>query len=40
MDIFKNKDIKFETNSMSTIIETNDLISLFNFIEKLNDHLF
>jgi uncharacterized protein (TIGR00106 family) len=40
VNILKNDDIKFKTNPMSTIIETNDLISLFKIIEKLNNHLF
>jgi uncharacterized protein (TIGR00106 family) len=38
--ILKNSNLKFETNPMSTTIETNDLESLFNMINKLNDKLF
>ena len=38
--ILRNSDVKFETNSMSTIIETNNLNSLFRIIENLNEHLF
>lgn len=36
----KYSNIKFKTNPMSTIIETTDLKSLFDLIEKLNNHLF
>ena len=40
INILRNSEIKFETNSMSTIIETNNLNSLFRIIENLNEHLF
>ncbi len=36
----KYSNIKFKTNPMSTIVETTDLKSLFDLIEKLNNHLF
>jgi uncharacterized protein (TIGR00106 family) len=35
-----NTDIKFKINPMSTTVETTDLKSLFNLIEKLNNQLF
>jgi uncharacterized protein (TIGR00106 family) len=38
--ILANSNIKYETNPMSTTVEVNDLKSLFNLIEKLNDKLF
>jgi len=40
VEILKISSIKFETNPMSTTVEVNDLKSLFNLIEKLNDKLF
>jgi uncharacterized protein (TIGR00106 family) len=38
--ILKNSNLKFDTNPMSTTIESNDLMSIFNLIEKLNEKLF
>jgi len=38
--ILRNSDIKFKTNPMSTVIETNDLMSLFKTVNSLNEHLF
>jgi len=38
--ILKNSNIKYDINPMSTTVEINDLISLFNLIEKLNEKLF
>ncbi len=38
--ILNKSGIKFKTNPMSTIIETKDLISLFNIVENLNEELF
>ena len=40
IEIIKNSNVKFETNPMSTTIETDDLSSLFNLIKKLNEKLF
>lgn len=40
VEILKNSNIKYEINPMSTTVEVNDLTSLFNLIEKLNDKLF
>lgn len=34
IDILKEENIKFETNAMSTIIETEDLDTLFDVIKK------
>jgi uncharacterized protein (TIGR00106 family) len=38
--ILKNTDIKFKTNPMSTTVETDNLTSLFELVEKLNNKLF
>ena len=38
--ILKKDNIKFVTNPMSTIIETNDLESLFNVVSNINKELF
>jgi uncharacterized protein (TIGR00106 family) len=35
-----NTSVNFKTNPMSTTVETTDLKSLFDLIEKLNNHLF
>ena len=40
VEIIKNSNVKFATNPMSTTVEVNDLMSLFNIIEKLNNKLF
>ena len=38
--ILKNSNLKYDTNPMSTTIESKDLTSIFNLIEKLNKKLF
>ena len=38
--ILENSNLKFETNPMSTTIESKDLMNIFNLIEKLNEKLF
>lgn len=38
--IIKNSNINFKTNPMSTTVEIDNLSSLFNLIEKLNEKLF
>jgi len=38
--ILRDSDIKFKINPMSTVIETNDLKSLFKIVDSLNEHLF
>ena len=40
IEIIKNSNVKFETNPMSTTVEIDNLSSLFNLIEKLNEKLF
>ncbi|MDX1799154.1 MAG: MTH1187 family thiamine-binding protein [Candidatus Lokiarchaeia archaeon] len=40
VEIIKNSNVKFETNPMSTTVEIDNLSSLFNLIEKLNEKLF
>lgn len=40
VEILKKSNIKFEVNPMSTTVEIDNLTSLFNLIEKLNDELF
>jgi len=38
--ILRENNIKYKTNPMSTIIETNDLMSIFKIVEKMNEELF
>ncbi|MCJ2513188.1 MAG: MTH1187 family thiamine-binding protein [Candidatus Thermoplasmatota archaeon] len=38
--ILRENNIKYKTNPMSTIIETNDLMSIFKIVEKINEELF
>jgi uncharacterized protein (TIGR00106 family) len=40
IEILKRSNIKFDVNPMSTTIEIDDLKSLFNLVEKLNNKLF
>ena len=39
IDIIKKYDVKFETNAMSTVIETDKIEILFYIIEEANDTL-
>jgi len=34
IDILKRNDVKFETNAMATVIETEDLKTLFEVVEE------
>ena len=40
IQILRDSDLKFKINPMSTTIETNDLKTLFNLVQTLNEHLF
>ena len=37
ISILKENNIKFETNDMATVIETEDLETLFNVVEKAHN---
>jgi len=34
IDVFRKNNVKFETNAMATVIETEDLTTLFNVVKK------
>ncbi len=37
IEMLKNENIKFETNAMATVIETDDLNKLFNAVQKAHN---
>ncbi len=37
LETLKKEQVKFETNAMATVIETADLNSLFNAVQKAHD---
>jgi uncharacterized protein (TIGR00106 family) len=37
LEILQKEQVKFETNAMATVIETDDLTSLFNIVSKAHD---
>lgn len=37
IETLKNESIKFETNAMATVIETDDLNKLFNVVQKAHN---
>jgi len=37
LDTLKKEDVKFETNAMATVIETDDLSTLFNAVQKAHN---
>ena len=37
IETLKNENIKFETNAMATVIETDDLNKLFNAVQKAHN---
>ena len=37
INVFKENNIKFETNDMATVIETEDLETLFNVVKKAHN---
>jgi len=37
LDTLKKEDVKFETNAMATVIETDDLSTLFNVVQKAHN---
>ncbi len=37
LDTLKKEQVKFETNAMATVIETDDLSTLFNAVQKAHN---
>lgn len=37
IDILRKENIKFKTNAMATVIETDDLNKLFNIVQKAHE---
>ena len=40
LDVLKIEQVKFETNAMSTVIQTKELTKLFDAIKEINFELF